>query len=123
MELLEESRIKIDSCFIASYVYEKILGDEFGNIPRIELLDNSDIDVKMHPQDFTKVFVSEVDLSQNELANFSEAELAKKGVILIKRYKLNNNLNEYQPFCPQTRARMEGRPKNYAWIQIEKISN
>jgi hypothetical protein len=81
------------------------------------------MDVKRHPQYFYKVFVSEVDLTQNELADFSEAELAERGIILIKRYKLDNDLNERQPFYPQTRSEMEGKPENYAWIQIEKVSS
>lgn len=118
MEVLE--KIKINSCFIAKYVHERILWNEFSDIPRIEFFKSSDLDVKMYPQNFDKVFVSEIDLTQNE-TNLSESELAKNGIILVKRYKLSDNSNGYHPFYPQRRSSMEGKPENYAWIRIKRI--
>lgn len=120
MEVLEEEKVKIDSCFLPVYIYEMILKGEI-DTPQIEIEFDSSSEVRSHVQDFEKVSIFEVDIEKEGLMGLSELELAKRGIILVKRYKLVNSLNDFIPFYPQTRKRIDGLPENYAWIQIAKI--
>ena len=120
MEVLEEEKVKIDSCFLPAYIYEMILKGKI-DTPQIEIELGSSFEIRSHIQDFEKVSISEIDMEQEELMGFSELELAKRGIILVKRYKLVNRLNDFLPFYPQTRMRIDGQSENYAWVQIKKI--
>lgn len=109
-------KINISSCFVANHILEKIFKGDI-DTSKIGFLKNSDVDVKTVPQQFNEVSVSEVDISSERSIDFSG--LAKEGIILVKRWRINNDME----FYPKTKEQIEGDPNNYAWIKIEKIKS